>query len=155
MKTILISILGGLVLAISIQLTHNSVSVDDNVAKYYNKFIAIADKCETTVNKDELRVEIQYNITNKPYYAVTYTELNLVVINYAKFNGLEQTKQEQTIIHELGHALLGLDHNDEDLNLMNTIGFITEQDYVVNYDYYIRKLFEDCKYTGVFVYGKD
>ena len=152
MKTIFNKILGGLILAVSIQLTHNSISIDSSTTEYYNKFITIADKCEKVVNKDELRVEVRYDENSEPYYAVTYTELNLIVINYTKFIKLRKIEQEQTVVHELGHALLKLDHSDRYLNLMNARGFITELDYIVNYDYYIRKLFKGCKYKGKFIY---
>jgi hypothetical protein len=155
MRSILSSILGGLILGCTIQMNHNTISVDYRLRAYYDQFVAIANKCDVPVNESELRVEMSYDLRQKPYYAITYPFLNTVVVNVYKYRRLPKMYQEQVIFHELGHGLLSLHHDDTDLNIMNTFNFIPEQDFVVRYDYYIRKLFKDCKYKGVFVYGRN
>ena len=144
MKRILYSALSGFLLAMTLQLTHSTVSIEENVQPYYNQFIKIANECEVNVNESELRIEIEHNKDSK-YYAITYHMLNLIVINDRNFSKLSSIKQEQVIFHELGHAMLSLHHEDTDLNLMNTSGFIDRKTYVEYYDYFIRKLFKNCK----------
>ena len=126
-------------------MTHNSEMIDEHFKPTFDKFVSIAKECETTIDVGELRIEMDYSTNYEPFYAVTYSLHNLIRVKYINFRKLSESKQEQTIIHELGHATLDLRHDDEDLNLMNTIGFIPQQLYEQEYDYFIRKLFWECK----------
>lgn len=145
LKKLTINTLGGLILFITCQLSHGTATVDNAAKPIYERFLNIATECGVNVNRAELRIEMSYSIPNKHYYAITYTQINLIVINNYAFRYLSENEKEQTIMHELGHALLKLHHDDRGLNLMNAIGFITEKDYRENYDYFIRRLFIDCK----------
>lgn len=144
----------GLILFLLLLQTHATKSVDDIVRIDYDKFINISKECGELVNDKELRVEVDYTIEYSSYYAIFYPVYNIVTINYYNFIKLSMIHQQQVVFHELGHALLGLPHNDVDLNLMNTLEFIGEKDYKKNYDYYLRKLFVNCKKKGEFVYGQ-
>lgn len=142
-KRILFKLLGGSLLALILLINHASLS-DDIVKSHFNRFMKIAKECEIEVNDSELRIEVDYKHPKNSYYAVTYPTLNLISINYRKYMWLSEIEQEQVILHELGHALLQLDHEDNDLNIMNTKGFIDEKTYSDYYDYFIRKLFKNC-----------
>lgn len=152
MKKLIYTMIGGLLLGMTISLSHVSLFVTTEAKPYYDKFVSIAKDCGEPINIGELRIEVDYSLTKKEYYAITYTELNLIVIKYNNYMRLSEMQQEQTIIHELGHALLDLRHDDDDLNIMNTYGWIDEKDYIDNYDYYIRKMFIDCKRKEKFIY---
>lgn len=124
-------------------ITHETKSIDTQVIPYYNRFMDIADKCMSRVNNETVRIEMTDNI-NPSYVAVCFYATNIVQINRKVWNRLSNEKREQTIFHELGHCLLNQSHDDDDLNLMNTYGFVNKQLYVYNYDYFVRKLFKDC-----------
>lgn len=137
-------IINGFILGIVLQMNHGAKTIDFSVQPYYKQFMDIAKDCGVKLNDAELRIEVNYDKPNKPYYAVAYPLLNMVTVNHYKYQWLSSIQQEQVLLHELGHALLNLPHNDDDLNIMNTKGFIKTEDYISNYDYYVRKLFKVC-----------
>lgn len=147
---ILVSILNGIFLGLFIMQTHNGKYIDPRIKRSYDKFIFLSKECGRMVNENDMRIEMES--FKGSYYAMTYPTLNLIVVNSPKFNLLNEYEKEQTIIHELGHAMLKLQHDDKSLNLMNTYDFIEPLDYTMNFDYYVRKLFKDCKRTKEFKY---
>jgi flagellin-specific chaperone FliS len=70
---------------------------------------------------------------------------NTIKINKRSWVALTEIQKEQLIFHELTHCLLDQDHDDLGLNVMNTHGFIYKQLYVEYYDYFIRRLFLECR----------
>lgn len=136
--------INSIILGMALQLNHVAKSIDYSTQPYYDQFMGIAKECGLKLNDAELRIEVNYDKPNKPYYAVAYPLLNTIVVNHYKYQWLPTLYKEQVMLHELGHALLNLPHQDKDLNIMNTKGFIEPEDYITNYDYYVRKLFKTC-----------
>jgi hypothetical protein len=154
LNSVLRDVLVGFVLFLCLGLTHNSEMVDGQFRPVFDKFVKIAKECDNTINTGEVRIEMDYSTNDEPFYAVTYYLSNLIRVKYIHYRRLSPSKQEQTIMHELGHLSLNLRHNDEDLNLMNTKNFIPRELFENEYDYFIRKLFWECKapLTKKFIY---
>lgn len=135
----------GFLLYLFLSLTHGTASIDSNYTSYYNTFVKIAKDCKININTSELRIE-QSTSLKKYYIAVCYPFDNLIQVNNKIwYDKLTENEREQTIFHEMGHCLLKLKHDDQDLNLMNSRGFIKKELYEKEYDYFIRKLFKNCK----------
>lgn len=138
-------ILTGFCLYLLLSLTHGAASVDSNFKKYYDRFVTISKECKLPINTTELRIEKSTTLP-KYFIAVCLPSDNLIRVNVKNWEKrLTDNEREQTIFHEMGHCLLNLRHDDSDLNLMNTHGFIEKEMYKENYDYFIRKLFKNCK----------
>lgn len=130
-------------LAFLLGITHEAKGVDTQYMSYYIKFNEISHQCG--VNRDTKTLRIETDETMKyPRVAVCYYYENIIKVNKNVWDRLSVSKREQTLFHEMGHCLLNLKHDDANLNIMNTDGFINEFTYVKNYDYFIRKLFKDC-----------
>ena|ERR1017187_9259095 len=125
--------------------SHNSQMIEDQYKPYFIKFVEIAKQCEIPINTSELRIETEYNMRKKPYIAVTYVLHDLIRVKYKYYRRLSESEQEQTIMHELGHSLLNLEHDNTSLNIMTSKGFIPKDLFEYEYDYFIRRLFINCK----------
>jgi hypothetical protein len=138
------TLIGSVLLAAFLGQSHETKSIDSNTKKYYNKFMRFAEECKIKVDDSNLRIELNEDIQDR-LIGICYYELNLIDINPRSWKRTDDNIHEQTILHELSHCLLQQKHDDQGLNIMNTKGFIPEDTYHEYYDYFIRRLFKDCK----------
>jgi hypothetical protein len=145
MNRILITLLRSLILFIGLSITHEAKSIDTQVMPYYVKFMSIADQCYVKVNDVHLRIEMTKELKPAYWVAVCDYENNLIQVNRKIWDRLTKERKEQTILHELGHCLLNKRHDDTYINIMNASGFIDKDKYIKYYDFYIRRLFNNCR----------
>ena len=150
MKHILLTILNGLIIGCTLRISHSSQSIDVIARKSFDKFVSISKECNVSVDYNFTRIEVDYDHPRNQFYAISYSGSNLIVINYARFSRLPDYKQEQVIFHEMGHATLDLRHNDNELDIMNTVGFIDDITYKQYFNFFIHRLFKDCN-KAVFI----
>lgn len=141
---ILRTILNSLILVLFLNITHEAKSITSEVSPFYEKFIRISKECGISVNDATLRIEMKKKL-GKRIVAVCNYATNTIEISSPVWKRLTESEKEQTILHELSHCLLNQRHDDKDLNLMNSLGFIRENLYTENYDYFMRRLFKNCK----------
>ena len=115
--------------------------VDDRLLSYNKRFESIAKECEVDLNSSSLEFT---NLNDRLYGRCQYYP-NVIKISTSGWTELSRTGKEQLIFHEMGHCRLDQPHDDDNLNVMNTVGFIDRQTYIKYYDYFIRKLFVGCK----------
>lgn len=132
-----------LLLNFMLLISHESKSIDTNFASYYVRFVEIANKCNLPIGNATIRIEMSSTISDK-FIAECYYYENIIRVNKRIWEILPETNREQTLFHEMGHCLLNQRHDDDGLNLMNTIGFVPKEMYEANYDYFIRRLFKEC-----------
>jgi len=137
-------LLGAFLCNCCLLVTHDSKSITPEVSVYYDKFVGFAKECRIPINNATLRIEMSTDI-KKEYIAVCSYVENIITVNAKIWERLTETEREQTIFHELGHCLLDQRHDDSNLNVMNTIGFIVEMNYSKYYNYFMRTLFKGCK----------
>ena len=145
-------ILNAYFLFIMMLISHNASSVVPEVKPFVDRFVSIAKQCEIKVNDETLRVEYNESKEVSAILATCQRAINLVKVNKPVFDSVHNIVREQLIFHELGHCLLHQDHDDNDLNLMNSEGFIEDTAYYNNYNYYIKRLFVGCKADVTFKY---
>lgn len=119
----------------------SSTDVDSELIPFNNKFERIAKECQVELYDASLK----FASTREKLYGWCRPYSGSVLINSRHWNKLTAVKKEQLIFHELGHCRLDQKHDDDDLNIMNTKGFIDEETYTEYYNYFIRKLFVGCK----------
>jgi hypothetical protein len=125
-------------------LTHNAPSIELASRPYFDRYIELSKKCGLNLNTAEIRIE--YMDTKIKYQVATCNSSQQIIrLDRRSFRG-DDIRREQILFHELTHCLMSQGHNDIDLNIMNTSGFIDNLDYVNNYDMYIRKMFKVCNY---------
>lgn len=144
MNKVICSIMSGFCLYLGLSVTHVAQSIDVQVIPYYKKFMYIANQCKVKPNVASLRIEMTEKLEKSNWVAVCYYQDNLIRINRLTWQRLTKSQREQTIHHELGHCLLNQGHNDTDINLMNSAGFLTTEQFKKYYDYYVRRLFKGC-----------
>lgn len=125
-------------------LTHESKSIDTQGTQYHVKFMNFSEQCNIKVNDVSLRIEMSDQLEDR-FVAICYYQDNLIQVNRKTWKRLNNREKEQTIFHELGHCLLNQRHNDEDLNIMRSVGFIRSHLYEKYYDYFVRRLFIGCE----------
>lgn len=125
-------------------ISHEAKSIDFQFQPYYDDFMRIANDCKTKVNNPTLRIEMTKKI-NKQWIAVCSYKDNIISVNENHWFKLTENERKQTIYHELAHCLLDSRHDDTSLNIMNSKGFVQQQYFSQYYDYFIRRLFKDCK----------
>lgn len=133
-------------------LTHNASSIELAARPYFDRYIELSKKCGLNLNTNEVRIE--YMDTKVKFQVATCNfESQIIRLDRRAFKG-DDIHREQIIFHELTHCLMLQGHDDSDLNIMNSDGFIHNLEYVNNYDMYIRKMFKTCsnkeqiKYEG-------
>lgn len=122
--------------------------IDNDLLVYSERFQAIAKECNTEVSD----YSIAFTETKEKLYGLCRPVFRKVLINKKHWVKLTTTKKEQLIFHELAHCGLAQEHDDTALNIMNTLGFIPAKIYRKHYDYFIKRLFPDCKTTNTFKY---
>jgi uncharacterized protein YecA (UPF0149 family) len=115
--------------------------IDDSLLAYNKRFETIAKECDIDLNSSSL----EFTNSDEKLYGWCQYYPNGIKISVRGWSELPRTTKEQLIFHEMGHCRLDQPHDDEDLNVMNTVGFIDRQTYIKYYDYFIRKLFVGCK----------
>ena len=116
-------------------------TIDDNLLAYNKRFELIAKECDIDLNSSSL----EFTKSDRKSHGWCQYYPKAIKINTTGYTELSRVEKEQLIFHELGHCRLDQPHDDEDLNVMNTVGFIDRQTYIKYYDYFIRKLFVGCK----------
>ena len=79
-----------------------------------------------------------------------------IYIDKDYWDNASEMARESTVFHELGHCVLNLEHNDQDVvikgeklkkSLMAPVEFGGYK-YLANYQYYVDELFSETKLTG-------
>jgi hypothetical protein len=117
--------------------------IDSELQPYLNKYISYAKECRVPITDSGLTLSLDK--TKSTTFGYCRTMFNTIKINKRSWVALTEIQKEQLIFHELTHCLLDQDHDDLGLNVMNTHGFIYKQLYVEYYDYFIRRLFLECR----------
>lgn len=119
----------------------NKKEIDEELVPFNTKFERIAKECKLKPTDSSLK----FSTSREKLYGWCQRFDGEVLINRRNWHTLSTVQKEQLVFHELGHCRLNQDHNDDDLNVMNTGGFIDEETYTEHYNYFIRKLFVGCK----------
>ena len=128
-----------------LSLSHEAQSIDRNAEPHYRKFLRYAKECQVKVLPIKFRIELG-DINRPGIVGICMPGKSVITLQESRWGTLEKHKQEQLLFHELSHCLLGqLKHDDNGLNIMNTENFIEKDIYTHYYDYFIRRLFVNCK----------
>lgn len=119
----------------------NKKEIDEELAPFNTKFERIAKECDIDLKPSSLK----FSTSREKLYGWCQRFGGEVLINRRNWHTLSAVQKEQLVFHELGHCRLNQVHNDDDLNVMNTAGFIDEETYTEYYNYFIRRLFVGCK----------
>lgn len=96
-----------------------SSNIDSRLQVYLDEFIIEAGKRGVALNADRLsRLDIQFGVLDSDTLGTcsSSSEKNTITIN----NNITQSQLRFTVIHELGHCILRIDHRDDVLSIMNS-----------------------------------
>jgi len=119
------------------------IQIDNRLHPYLVKYDRYATECK--VPKTNGGLSIMFDNIPTDVWGYCRPGPNSVKLNIRTWHLLTEPQREQLVFHELAHCLLDQEHDDDDLNIMNTAGFIEDDLYSEYYDYFIRRLFINCK----------